>query len=402
MKNKIWILATLILMTIGFVACSNNKNTDDNTQSLESKDLLDSKGVRDLVVLVDGEERFYLLEGKIGEDKQMAYLHIKEAIPMYNKTGDSQVPLIAEIRLPDVWNEKINAKEYISVTLDSKTIHFAKDANGDLIVSGAWNAVFQYEPEISTWEQNSIYKNQPFYFKEYSKGLNEVAFAKAGFTTTKDIKQSGDDVSILYEEVLESPFIAQDIASKDKLNAAFAYSATNINDLKEKLNSQAVKNFEKYQKDEGFKYNTQSIQNSSVDYIDDKILVFSNIVYNYRGGAHGATSNTMEAYSLANGDKISNKISDLLDINEQNKEQFLSTLNPYLQSQKDNIFSDALPLKVLPNVFFVSSKGIIFIWNTYEIAPYAAGDIRILVPYNDLSSYLKADSAFAYLFKPAQ
>lgn len=43
----------------------------------------------------------------------------------------------------------------------------------------------------------------------------------------------------------------------------------------------------------------------------------------------------------------------------------------------------------LPDNFLLKKDGIEFIFNTYDIAPYALGSFRITVPYEDLKNYLK-------------
>lgn len=419
MKNKVWIFIILIVVVLGvFVFYFNNKGTKNtnndeviskNTNSDEivfNKDehLLDSSRLRDLLLLGDGEGMFYLLDGKIGEDKQVAYLHIKEDIEIreYKEEDDPDydlVPLVLNISLPNIWNEKSSEKEYISIPLDSKKVYFAKDKDGALVISGIWSAIFSYDMEFSSWEENSIYKNQPFYFRQNLDSLlNEIDFVRVKFSVTKDVKQFNENTNIFYKEMLESPIITQNIPNKDKLNKAFAWDSADMYNLRKFLNRKIDDNFKAYEKNEGFEHNTEFMENYNVYYIDDRIIAFSKLVYQYLGGAHGAYTNTMDAYLLSSGDRVSNKIDDLLNIDEQNKEQFLALLNPYLQSQKDKLYSDSLPLEVMPSGFFISTDGIIFNWGSYEISPYSSGGISILVKYDELREWLNPNSPFAYLF----
>lgn len=405
MKNKVWIFIILIVVVLGiFVFYFNNKGVknanSDEAISNQEANLLDSSGLRDLLLLGEGEERFYLLDGKIGEDKQVAYLHIKEDIEMReDEEGLDFTPLVLNISLPNIWNEKSSEKEYISIPLDSKKVYFAKDKDGALVISGIWSAIFSYDMEFSSWEENSIYKNQPFSFRQNLDSiLNEIDFVRVKFSVTKDIKQFNENTNIFYREMLENPIITQNIPNKDKLNKAFAWDSADVDSLKNFLNIKINDNFKAYEKNEGFEHNTEFMENYNVYYIDDRIIAFSKLVYQYLGGAHGAYTNTMDVYLLSSGERLSNKIDDLLNIDEQNKEQFLALLDLHLRPQKDKLYSDSLPLEVMPSGFFISTDGIIFNWGSYEISPYSSGGISILVKYDELREWLNPNSPFAYLF----
>lgn len=405
MKNKVWIFIILIVVVLGiFVFYFNNKGAKDANSdeaiSNQEANLSDSSGLRDLLLLGEGEGRFYLLDGKIGEDKQVAYLHIKEDIEMReDEEGLDFTPLVLNISLPNIWNEKSSEKEYISIPLDSKKVCLAKDKDGALVISGIWSAIFSYDMEFSSWEENSIYKNQPFYFRQnLDSSLNEIDFVRVKFSVTKDIKQFIENTNIFYREMLESPIITQNIPNKDKLNKAFAWDSADVDSLKNFLNIKINDNFKAYEKNEGFEHNTEFMENYNVYYIDDRIIAFSKLVYQYLGGAHGAYTNTMDIYLLSSGERLSNKIDDLLNIDEQNKEQFLALLDLHLRPQKDKLYSDSLPLEVMPSGFFISTDGIIFNWGSYEISPYSSGGISILVKYDELREWLNPNSPFAYLF----
>lgn len=405
MKNKVWIFIILIVVVLGiFVFYFNNKGVknanSDEAISNQEANLLDSSGLRDLLLLGEGEERFYLLDGKIGEDKQVAYLHIKEDIEMReDEEGLDFTPLVLNISLPNIWNEKSSEKEYISIPLDSKKVYFAKDKDGALVISGIWSAIFSYDMEFSSWEENSIYKNQPFSFRQNLDSiLNEIDFVRVKFSVTKDIKQFNENTNIFYREMLENPIITQNIPNKDKLNKAFAWDSADVDSLKNFLNIKINDNFKAYEKNEGFEHNTEFMENYNVYYIDDRIIAFSKLVYQYLGGAHGAYTNTMDVYLLSSEERLSNKIDDLLNIDEQNKEQFLALLDLHLRPQKDKLYSDSLPLEVMPSGFFISTDGIIFNWGSYEISPYSSGGISILVKYDELREWLNPNSPFAYLF----
>ena len=43
----------------------------------------------------------------------------------------------------------------------------------------------------------------------------------------------------------------------------------------------------------------------------------------------------------------------------------------------------------IPNNFLLSKKGVLFLFNRYDIAPYSAGEIVLEVPYEEIGPYLK-------------
>lgn len=43
----------------------------------------------------------------------------------------------------------------------------------------------------------------------------------------------------------------------------------------------------------------------------------------------------------------------------------------------------------IPENFLLDKNGVTFYYNRYEIAPYAAGDFSLTVPYDEISAYLK-------------
>ncbi|WP_334091028.1 RsiV family protein [Helicobacter typhlonius] len=87
-------------------------------------------------------------------------------------------------------------------------------------------------------------------------------------------------------------------------------------------------------------------------------------------------------------------------LDEKNKNTLLQMLTQKLETPeyKEKLFEETLPLKALPQTFFVTSQGIKFVWHIYEIAPYVYGEIELHIPYKDLKSFVNPSSPYAYLF----
>lgn len=134
--------------------------------------------------------------------------------------------------------------------------------------------------------------------------------------------------------------------------------------------------------------NYASIFQYGIDYLSEKIASINRYYYLYIGGAHGVHGNIRKVYSLSDGKRL--KIEDILiDVNDSNlinkvKEKLLSIKN---RSEEDYFDLDEISLQ--ENNFYITSKGLIFTWGIYEIAPYAMGYSEVLFSIDEITPYLK-------------
>lgn len=125
-----------------------------------------------------------------------------------------------------------------------------------------------------------------------------------------------------------------------------------------------------------------------IDYLSENIISINNFFYEYTGGIHGMYFTGHYVYSLSNGDRL--EIEDILiDIND------LSLLNKVKQKllAKDDseYYFDLENVSLKDNNFYITSKGLVFTWGIYEIAPYSSGEINVLMSIDEIKPYLKAD-----------
>ena len=121
-------------------------------------------------------------------------------------------------------------------------------------------------------------------------------------------------------------------------------------------------------------------------------------LYQYTGGIHG-----MYAYLYTNIDFHKEAIltADSLfmegsepQINElilRKLMQIIGVTEP--EELEENEAIDYKRAVMIDN-FFIDEKGITFVYNIYEIAPYAVGAIMVGLPYADLAPYLREEYAF--------
>ncbi|MBR4905154.1 MAG: DUF4163 domain-containing protein [Selenomonadaceae bacterium] len=101
----------------------------------------------------------------------------------------------------------------------------------------------------------------------------------------------------------------------------------------------------------------------------------------YTGGAHPATYKHALNFNLSNGELID--LDYLTDVGEGIPKDYLiekltQRLREYRQDKGTYLFDDALPLKELPQDFYWDDKlKLHFIFQHYQIAPYAAGIIDV-------------------------
>lgn len=113
----------------------------------------------------------------------------------------------------------------------------------------------------------------------------------------------------------------------------------------------------------------------------------------YRGGAHPNTENTIVCFDPATGDEIT-----LDDIFKQDYEEpLIAMLTRKLMEDEGASTAEELAEKgyypdvdmFITNNFILGEDSITFLYNRYEIAPYAKGDILISLDYTTLKEIMK-------------
>lgn len=118
------------------------------------------------------------------------------------------------------------------------------------------------------------------------------------------------------------------------------------------------------------------------------IISYKAIKYTYTGGAHGMTVETGLNFDLRTGALLKES-----DIFSDGYESIVSgLLTKHLPEAFENP-EDANMLfqkEISPNGnFTVSEKGLTYIFNQYEIGPYALGIIEITIPWDEIDNIIK-------------
>ncbi len=134
----------------------------------------------------------------------------------------------------------------------------------------------------------------------------------------------------------------------------------------------------------------------SVIYNDKSIISLQSEFYRFLGGAHGNSGVYFANFNLQNGKQLS--LSDVLisgyekDLNSIGEKLFRKDKNMKSDENleeagfwfEDNTFA-------LNENFGIKSDGLVFYFNSYEIAPYAMGPTEILIPFGVITGLIKHD-----------
>ena len=143
----------------------------------------------------------------------------------------------------------------------------------------------------------------------------------------------------------------------------------------------------------GERLNYELLADMRVAYLSHRLMALSFAVSSYTGGAHGNHATFYRPLDLQN-----RKVLTLTDILKREGIQQLRPLleNTYRRQHGlepgQSLHEDGglLVDKIEPNDnFYVTGKGLVFSYSPYEIAPYAAGEVVLMIPYTQLHAYLQ-------------
>ncbi len=130
--------------------------------------------------------------------------------------------------------------------------------------------------------------------------------------------------------------------------------------------------------------------------LDENFLCLEAYDYEYLGGVHGSYGYTYLIYDVQTGEKLA--LTDVLS----DAEGFLTAAETYVLDylsctfEEEELFEDYVEtvhstLYGEPT-WYMDAYGITFVFNIYEIAPYATGEICISLPFTEESSYVSFGS----------
>lgn len=246
--------------------------------------------------------------------------------------------------------------------------------------------------------------------KKQANGINTdtlaytYTFIKHRASDCGDKPDSGCTVaSVAYPEFKNSKTLNDSV--KNKLFNLFWDDTTLEADTDlQKYASQFVSVYEQSKNDPAVKGKIFAVKSSAKIVRQDSSLITLEIGgYMYQGGAHGSTITY-----LYNWDTKANKVIRLDDLFAPGYHDKLTAIADTI-FRKDEKLSDTASLAdsyffknntfALNNNFLITPVGVRFLYNQYEIKPYAAGQTELLIPYTKIKSLLLPHTVIAQYIK---
>ncbi len=253
-----------------------------------------------------------------------------------------------------------------------------------------------------TWKDEARKKTMPFALKE-SNSDGTMAFQFHSFS----------DSLKLWEKVAETPVATFDfqtlLPNKNAPNADFlrnqifmgikgdsteqSYTNLSVENLQKTLRDSFFAGYRETLKDEkpeeaGATMNYAESSSVSVLFNEKDLLSLGFEVYNYSGGAHGSFGTGLASYDLT--EKKALKLTDVfLPKFEKTLDAALTGAAKQKLGLKKNqklstyYFDDAI--KHTSN-FCITPKGALFLYNPYEIAAYAYGQVELFIPFSSVKN----------------
>ena len=279
-------------------------------------------------------------------------------------------------------------------TMQDKDIYFT----GKIDASGSFSGI---------WQDTSTKRKLPFALKEtYADGslALDFHFFEDSVKLWKN-KANSPMATFDIESLLPAKTVENGIAAflKDKIFMGF-----NNDSIEKSYANIPLDGLEKMKRDTFFKVYLETMTDEKPDssgeispslnyaeshslsvlYNEKGLLSLGFSEYTYGGGAHGNYGTLISSYDLAQ--------KKVLKINDIFLPNFEKTLNTALAKAVRDKFEmkskEALSSYLFDNTikytdnFCITKKGILFLYNPYEIAAYAYGEIELFIPFEEIKS----------------
>lgn len=169
---------------------------------------------------------------------------------------------------------------------------------------------------------------------------------------------------------------------------------TQEEELRGTLDSYAEMAAEQYEEQEDKTWFSDYVSSRSyqITRLDTRILSVNVNDYDYSGGVHGYGSMWGSTIDLQSGVEL--ELSRMMEDAPGFWNMALETALSELRNSEDELFTD-YETYVKENLesanWYLDAVGIEFVFNPYEIGPYASGYIEVCIPYEDAADYMKPE-----------
>jgi hypothetical protein len=145
----------------------------------------------------------------------------------------------------------------------------------------------------------------------------------------------------------------------------------------------------------GGSLNWEIIISNDIVFKNQNFICFMVENYGYTGGAHGNTNRSYFVYDLRENQLLT--AGDVLDLNQC--DAIIELQKNSLEKSGENLDGYWLDGMQCDKNFYLNESGIVFYYDQYEIASYAAGPMSIFIGFDELKPYLLKPQIIEQLIK---
>jgi hypothetical protein len=333
-------------------------------------------------------ENFYKrFQGIIGEKNVVINLNKigKNFTGTYDYNG-TQVNLVTD---------KIVSQDSIILIENGLADHYTED----IIPTGAklhlkWTGTVFSGLRIDGKEKSSIRLEEQYPEGSYAFKIASYADSAKAFPKKKDSPQA----NISYEYLMPSGNTPQEqwldqqlkkIMNLQKPASSWAVSIKNDASSYLKGYQDEMKGMGSETDELSASLNYNRTQNLYLHYNNNGFVVIKHLFDSYSGGAHNNYATTLYCFDVKNQKRL--VLSDLIKIDSISLQKLVEkNFRIQYKVKPDEALTTQLFDNHLAanNNFFFDTTGISFLYNPYEVASFAQGQLIVSVPYKDLKKYL--------------
>ena len=209
--------------------------------------------------------------------------------------------------------------------------------------------------------------------KPYKLDMEIAAEWPEGGTNAKALKEMQTGITeLLFGSELKTTDIEYAIKAYDRQSVEF-YRDENIEYT------------EDVEQDWGFMLNwSETVEGGFLPEYDGMVS-YIKYIYGYSGGAHGMDAKTCRTFDLSTGAEVPEKDIFKRGYEDRLTEALRENL-PKSVEDKDMLFET----EITPSEdFYITAEGITYIYQRYEVGPYALGIIEVTVPWEEIKDIIR-------------
>jgi len=373
MKNLVFLLFGLVIL----FACNNPKNSANDDAGSNLRTELPENFYKRLEGTIAGKRVVMNLQ-KVNGDYDGNYFYEGSWLNLSTDTiiGKDSV-VLSENSFYDYYFDKDAKQAHLHLKWTSNGFNGSWE-NGDKTKNFPVRLVEKY-PAGSYEFSAGLYEDSTKAFADRTK--SPVASISFEYLQARASDESGNWLNNQLKRIsgITPGNVDREIGFK---KIAAAYFSDYRKEIAEQQKSGPNRGFEEW-----MNYTNNSQQ--SIAYNGNGFVVVDFLADAYTGGAHGNYSSTMFCLDVQHKKQMI--LSDVVKIDSNTLQELLekNLRKQYNIKPQDEINSVLFDNFLKPSKnFYFNDNGLAFMYNPYEVASYAQGQIVVFIPFNELKAYL--------------